>query len=206
MSMLDVKTLISSGTIILAVVLYLLFSNSGNPTNEATIDTDEGYKITPQYAVEATGNQLMEVDYVSINDGDTFRVKLDDKEKRIRLLMVDTPEMNYKENDPMPYAEEAKAFTKNLLENASKIEVLYDVGDETDHYGRLLTYVFVDDVLLQEALIKEGYAAVRFVYEPNNTLEEELKEIQEVAKNNKINIWENEEYLQKDGYHPEVIH
>lgn len=204
MSILDVKTLITSGTAILAIVLYFIFTNSGTP-KETAVDNNEGYKITPQYAVEATGNQLIEAEYVSINDGDTFRVKLDGKEKRVRLLLVDTPEMNYEENNPMPYAEEAKAFTENLLENASKIELLYDIGDEKDRYGRLLTYVFIDDVLLQEALIREGYAAVRFVYEPNNTLEEELIEIQKVAKSNKVNIWENEEYLQKDGYHPEVI-
>lgn len=200
MSIFDVKTLISSGTIIIAVILFLVFNNT---TKEN--ETDEDYRITPQYAVDVIGNELIEVQYVSTNDGDTFRVKVDGKEKRVRLLMVDTPEMNYEENDPMPYAEEAKEFTMNLLENAEKIEILYDAGPETDKYGRLLTYVFVDDVLLQELLLKEGYAAVRFVNEPNNTLEEEFIEIQTSAKDKGLNIWQHTNYLQKDGFHPEVI-
>lgn len=197
----DIKTIITSGTVILAVVLYLLFNNSSKESEQIS---DE-YKITPELAVEATGNDLIEAQYISINDGDTFRVKVNGQEERIRLLMIDTPEMNYDKKDPMPYAEEAKSYTLNLLENASKIELLYDVGPETDNYGRLLTYVFVDDVLLQELLLKEGYAAVRYINEPNNTLEKEFREIEETAKANKLNIWEHENYLQKDGFHPEVI-
>ncbi|MEL4024195.1 thermonuclease family protein [Lysinibacillus endophyticus] len=197
----DIKTIITSGTVILAVVLYLLFNNSSKESEQIS---DE-YKITPELAVEATGNELIEAQYISINDGDTFRVKVNGQEERIRLLMIDTPEMNYDKKDPMPYAEEAKSYTLNLLENASKIELLYDVGPETDNYGRLLTYVFVDDVLLQELLLKEGYAAVRYINEPNNTLEKEFREIEENAKANKLNIWEHENYLQKDGFHPEVI-
>lgn len=197
----DIKTIITSGTVILAVVLYLLFNNSSKESEQIS---DE-YKITPELVVEATGNDLIEAQYISINDGDTFRVKVNGQEERIRLLMIDTPEMNYDKKDPMPYAEEAKSYTLNLLENASKIELLYDVGPETDNYGRLLTYVFVDDVLLQELLLKEGYAAVRYINEPNNTLEKEFREIEENAKANKLNIWEHENYLQKDGFHPEVI-
>lgn len=197
----DIKTIITSGTVILAVVLYLLFNNSSKESEQIS---DE-YKITPELVVEATGNDLIEAQYISINDGDTFRVKVNGQEERIRLLMIDTPEMNYDKKDPMPYAEEAKSYTLNLLENASKIELLYDVGPETDNYGRLLTYVFVDDVLLQELLLKEGYAAVRYINEPNNTLEKEFREIEETAKANKLNIWEHENYLQKDGFHPEVI-
>ena len=197
----DIKTMITSGTVLLAVVLYLVFNQSSGES----VQQNDDYTITPEIAVEATGNELLDVQFVSVNDGDTFRVKVNGKEERIRLLMIDTPEMNYDKKDPMPYAEDAKSYTANLLENASKIQLLYDVGPKTDYYGRLLTYVFVDDVLLQELLLKEGYAAVRYINEPNNTLEKEFREIEETAKASKLNIWENDRYLQKDGFHPEVI-
>ncbi|MEK9197575.1 thermonuclease family protein [Ureibacillus sp. 179-F W5.1 NHS] len=203
MSIVDVKTLITSGTIIIAVALYFIFSNTASKEN--TVEKDTDYLITPQYAKKATGNELVKAEYVSTNDGDTFRLKVNGKEKRVRLLMVDTPEMNYEENNPMPFAESAKDYTQKLLENASEIEVLSDVGNKTDHYGRLLAYVFIDDVLLQELLLREGYAAVRYIDKPNNTLEEQFKEIEEIAKSNKINIWEEENYLQQDGFHPEVV-
>lgn len=203
MSIVDVKTLITSGTIIIAVALYFIFSNTASKEN--TVEKDTDYLITPQYAKKATGNELLKLEYVSTNDGDTFRLKVNGKEKRVRLLMVDTPEMNYEENNPMPFAESAKDYTQKLLENASEIEVLSDVGNKTDHYGRLLAYVFIDDVLLQELLLREGYAAVRYIDKPNNTLEEQFKEIEEIAKSNKINIWKQENYLQQDGFHPEVV-
>ena len=203
MSIVDVKTLITSGTIIIAVALYFIFSNTASKEN--TVEKDTDYLITPQYAKKATGNELVKAEYVSTNDGDTFRLKVNGKEKRVRLLMVDTPEMNYEENNPMPFAESAKDYTQKLLENASEIEVLSDVGNKTDHYGRLLAYVFIDDVLLQELLLREGYAAVRYIDKPNNTMEEQFKELEEIAKSNKINIWEEENYLQQDGFHPEVV-
>lgn len=203
MSIVDVKTLITSGTIIIAVALYFIFSNTASKEN--TVEKDTDYLITPQYAKKATGNELVKAEYVSTNDGDTFRLKVNGKEKRVRLLMVDTPEMNYEENNPMPFAESAKDYTQKLLENASEIEVLSDVGNKTDHYGRLLAYVFIDDILLQELLLREGYAAVRYIDKPNNTLEEQFKEIEKRARASKINIWKEENYLQQDGFHPEVI-
>ncbi len=203
MSLNDIRTIITSGIVILAVVLYLIFSNVMK--KEDTSQDVNTYSITPEYAENATGNQLMEAQYVSTNDGDTFRIKLGGNEERVRLLMVDTPEMNYEENDPMPYSQEAKDFTLNVLQNAEKIEVLFDIGPKTDKYGRLLAYVFVDGVLLQERLLLEGYAAVRYIHEPNNTLEDEFRKIEVQAKTKKINIWTHENYLQNDGFHPEVV-
>lgn len=194
MKMSDVKTLITSGSLIVAVALYLIFA----PDNtEGPIEIGEQI-VTPAEAVEITGNELQAVEFVSANDGDTFNVLLDGKKERVRLLMVDTPEMNYNKGEPMPYAEEAKEFTINLLENATNIEVLFDVGDERDNYDRLLAYVFVDDVLLQESLLKEGLAAVRYIHEPNNSLEEEFLEAQEVAASNNSNIWKTDDYF-KNG-------
>ncbi len=203
MSLSDIRTIITSGTFILAVVLYLIFVN-GTKKDETVVPKSDAV-ITSSYAEEVTGNQLMEAQYISTNDGDTFKMKLNGEEQGIRLLMVDTPEMNYNENNPMPYAEEAKEFASNILQNAKQIEVLFDVGPETDSYGRLLSYIFVDGVLLQELLLKEGYAAVRYIHEPNNTLEYEFKEIEEQAKEKGLNIWSTENYLQNDGFHPEVI-
>lgn len=203
MSLSDIRTIITSGTLILAVVLYLIFENGTK--NDEIVTSDNDVFITPTYAEDVTGNQLMKAQYISTNDGDTIKIKLNGEEQRVRLLMIDTPEMNYEENDPMPYAEEAKKFTANIMQNAEKIEVLFDAGPETDHYGRLLSYIFVDGVLLQERLLEEGYAAVRYIHEPNNSLEDEFKEIEKQAKAKKLNIWSSENYLQRDGFHPEVI-
>jgi micrococcal nuclease len=211
MKLSDIKTLITSGTIILAVALYLIFSpekddttTTGTTTN-TTIEQTNEYVITPEFAMDKTGETLVDVTYLNANDGDTINVELDGEKKKVRLLMIDTPEMNYDKGDPMPYAEQAKARTMDLLENAKSVQLLFDKGPETDKYDRLLAYVFVDGVSLHEILLTEGLAAVRYVNAPNDTLESELRDIQEVAEKAKLHIWAHENYLQRDGFHPEVI-
>lgn len=214
MKLSDIKTLITSGTIILAVALYLVFApdedtstTTDTPTSEVNVAVDEtkDYVITPELAIEKTGKQLVDVTYISANDGDTFKVEMDGKNERIRLLMIDTPEMNYDKGDPMPYAEEAKERTMKLLKEANSVQLLFDKGPETDNYDRYLAYVFVDGVSLHEILLSEGLAAVRYVNKPNDTFEDELREIQATAEAEKLNIWSHDNYLQRDGFHPEAV-
>ncbi|MEK5230878.1 thermonuclease family protein [Lysinibacillus sp. FSL K6-0232] len=204
MKMQDIKTLITSGTIILAVALYMIFGKSPAEEDTKTATEQQGI-ISIEQVEEKTGNKRFDVAYIKAYDGDTLQVTVDDNKQKIRLLMVDTPEMNYNKGEAQPYAEQAKNYTMDLLENAKKIEAVYDVGPEADNYDRLLAYVFVDDVLLQEALLQEGLAAVRFIHKPNNTFEEEFREIQQAAQAAKLNIWSHENYFQKDGFHPEVM-
>ena len=229
----DIKTLITSGTILLAVALYMIFSDappekvdettpqteqpsSTGQQSEQQVDDEPAQKagqpvktsqyiITPEMAEQETGKQLIDVKFLNANDGDTVNVEINGEKQRVRLLMIDTPEMNYNKGEPMPYAEQAKEFTTQLLKNASKVQVLFDVGPETDNYDRLLTYLFVDGVSIHELLLREGLAAVRYVNKPNNTLEQELRDIQAGAEAQKINIWSKANYLQKDGFHPEVF-
>ena len=212
MKLSDIKTLISSGTIILAVALYLIFSpdkdettTTTNSTTNTTLEQTSEYVITPELAMDKTGNELVDVNYLNANDGDTINVELDGEKKKVRFLMIDTPEMNYNKGEPMPYAEQAKERTIELLENAKSVQLLFDQGPETDKYDRLLAYVFVDGVSLHEILLTEGLAAVRYVNAPNDSLESELLAIQENAEKAKINIWAHENYLQRDGFHPEFV-
>ena len=194
------------------VALYLIFSpdkdettTTTNPTTNTTLEQTSEYVITPELAMDKTGNELVDVNYLNANDGDTINVELDGEKKKVRFLMIDTPEMNYNKGEPMPYAEQAKERTIELLENAKSVQLLFDQGPETDKYDRLLAYVFVDGVSLHEILLTEGLAAVRYVNAPNDSLESELLAIQENAEKAKINIWAHENYLQRDGFHPEAV-
>lgn len=216
MKLSDIKTLITSGTIIIAVALYLIFSNKmddgtekveqSTPTTQEqqTIEKTD-YVITPQYAMDKTGKSFVDVKFLNANDGDTFNVEMNGKKERVRLLMIDTPEMNYNKGEPMPYAEAAKERATALLKNAASVQLVFDKGPETDNYDRLLTYVFVDGVSLHEILLSEGLAAVRYVNKPNDTLADELRDIEQQAKDQKLNIWAHENYLQRDGFHPEEV-
>lgn len=186
----DVKTLVKSLPILLAVGLYLVFKPDAADTADVKMD----------YAVTQTGNELYEVTYVEAIDGDTVNVNVDGQPQAVRLLTTDTP------NAPQPYAEEAKERVEQLLSEAEEIQLLHDVGVQQDEDGRLLAYVFVDGVSLQEYLLKEGYAVVHDVTAPNNTFEKQFESIEKQAKQAKLNIWSIDGYVdEKDGFQKDVM-
>ena len=72
----------------------------------------------------------------NVYDGDTLTLT---DERRVRFLGIDTPEIKEKQ----PFAQEAKAYTKDLCDKQD-IWISYEPGQEKkDHYGRLLCFVWV---------------------------------------------------------------
>jgi len=68
MKMQDIKTLITSGTIILAVALYMIFGRS--PAQEKdTTSTDQDGAISIEQVEEKTGNKRFDIDYIKAYDG-----------------------------------------------------------------------------------------------------------------------------------------
>lgn len=124
-------------------------------------------------------------------DGDTAWFYLDGKENKTRFLAIDTPEST---NKIEAYGKEASNFTCDKLTNAKKIEIEYDENsDKTDKYNRELVWVFVDNELLQNLIIKEGLGEVAYLYgdyKYTNLLQKSQLEAQE----KKINIWSTTDY------------
>jgi len=86
---------------------------------------------------------------VRVIDGDTFVILTGE---RVRLIGIDTPEIGEK------CYEEAKEYLKNLVEG--RIVILTYDKRRYDNYGRLLAYVWLGTTLVNELMIKEGYAVV----------------------------------------------
>ena len=121
-------------------------------------------------------------------DGDTAWFNLDNERIKTRFLAINTPEST---NKIEAYGKEASNYTCNMLTNAKKIEIEYDNNsDKFDKYDRHLAWVFVDNSLLQQDLIKKGYAKVDYVYGDYKYLNI-LKEEEKNAKLNQIGIWNN---------------
>lgn len=122
-------------------------------------------------------------------DGDTAWFYLNDEEIKTRFLAIDTPESTNKKE---PYGDEASKFTCDTLTNAKKIEIEYDENsDKLDKYDRHLIWVWVDDTLLQANLLKEGLAEIKYLY-GDYKYTEMLDKIEEEAKKEKVNIWNEE--------------
>ena len=125
-------------------------------------------------------------------DGDTLELKKPvDGYDRVRLIGVDTPELNSGEGDPEPHAEKATVFTTNALEGK---EILLEIGsDKEDPYGRLLAYVWIEPdngapELFNETLLSEGHARLMTV-EPNDAYAECFAGAEKKAREDKRGLW-----------------
>lgn len=145
-------------------------------------------------------------------DGDTWHFKVieetNEKERlgnvgerlTVRFLLIDTPESKHPKIGYQPYGKEASDFTQAMIENANKVEIEFDIGQRQDHYGRFLAYVWADDVLVNEAIVREGLAVKAYVKPPNTRYLDEIEKAQEAAKKEKKNIWSLEDYVQGDDF------
>ena len=122
---------------------------------------------------------------VSVVDGDTIAVRLDGKTQRVRLILVDTPEV-FGGTDC--FGPEASAFTKRTLTAGTKVSLEKDVS-ETDRYGRLLRYVYLPDGrMFNEILVSEGYAQVA-TFPPDVRHQERFLAAQRVAREARKGLW-----------------
>ena len=130
--------------------------------------------------------QKLEVTLDKCVDGDTAWFYLDNEEIKARFLAIDTPESTTKKE---AFGKEASDFTCDLLKNANKIEIEYDDNsDKLDKYDRHLVWVFVDDNLLQDLIIKNGLGEVEYLYgDYKYTSILEASEI--LAKTNRVGMW-----------------
>ena len=86
-------------------------------------------------------------------DGDTIEIETGQK---VRYIGIDTPETVDPRKPVQCFGKEAAAKNRELVEG-KRVRLERDVS-ETDKYGRLLRYVYVGDLLVNEILVKEGYA------------------------------------------------
>ena len=92
-------------------------------------------------------------------DGDTIAVMLNGVDTRVRYLQINTPE-----RDEACFQEATQA-NADLV--AGKTVRLVRDKQALDRYGRLLRYIYVDDLLVNRALVEGGYAEVA-LYPPND--------------------------------------
>lgn len=82
---------------------------------------------------------------IEVLDGDTVVLRSNLGPRIVRLIGIDTPEVAHPEKGREPFGPEASAFTKQLLPPGTDVRVELDLEAE-DVHGRLLAYVYVEDV------------------------------------------------------------
>lgn len=118
-------------------------------------------------------------------DGDTVRLT---DGRRVRLLGIDTPEMNHRRGAPQPFAERALARTRSLLPTGSSVRLTRD-REAHDRYGRDLAHTFRPDGLsVEETLLREGLA-VAFILPPNVSMADCLLTAEREARIARRGLW-----------------
>lgn len=121
-------------------------------------------------------------------DGDTAKFNIEHKIATVRFLAIDTPETKHPTKGEEPFGKVSSNYTCQRLKRANKIELEFEDNNKTDKYNRLLAWIFVDNTLLQDELVKKGYAKVTYLYDDyryNNLLKKHETE----AKLAEVGIW-----------------
>ena len=126
----------------------------------------------------------------TITDGDTIHVDISGVDHRLRYIGMDTPE-SVKPGSPVePYAKAAAA--RNALLVADRDVILEKDVSETDRYGRLLRYVWLDDggawTMVNLELVRTGYAQV-MTYPPDVKYASRFVAAERAARDAGLGLW-----------------
>ena len=107
-------------------------------------------------------------------DGDTVDIEVNGERQRVRYIGINTPERNE------PCYEQATQANIDLVLGKT-VRLVRDKSD-TDRYGRLLRYLFVDDIFVNKVLVEQGFAEA-VLYNPDDRFYNLFRDL-EVAANN----------------------
>jgi micrococcal nuclease len=121
-------------------------------------------------------------------DGDTIRVIVNNEKKTVRLIGIDTPETVDPRREVECFGKEASNRLKELIEDKEVILETDSSQQEIDRYGRLLRYVSLNGVSINEQLIYDGFAS-EYTYNNPYKYREQFQAAQEDAKKNQRGLW-----------------
>jgi endonuclease YncB( thermonuclease family) len=137
--------------------------------------------------VELRPGQSADAKVTRVYDGDTIEALVAGRSEKIRYIGIDTPEMD----DPRPVvlemAREAARANRELV-GGRRVRLELDI-QERDRYGRLLAYVWLGDTLVNEWLVKEGYAAAP-TFPPNVRYQDRLRAAERDARQAGRRLWD----------------
>lgn len=131
-----------------------------------------------------------QVKIVRVVDGDTIGVHLDGSDDvRVRLLGIDSPEVGRDGEPGECFGTRATRELEKLTPVGSRVVLTSDSSqDDTDRWGRLLRYVELDGVDINEELLRRG-AAERFLNRPPLERTKPYNQAEAKAKKTQAGLW-----------------
>jgi micrococcal nuclease len=118
---------------------------------------------------------------ISVHDGGTITVLIDNRKEKVRLIGIDAPEL-----DKVPWGIQARDALRGLV-NGKSVRLETDITIR-DQYRRLLAYVYVGEILVNLEMIRQGQA-VLYTVPPNAAHVEEYRKAQLEARQAGRGVW-----------------
>ena len=162
----------------LIFVILQLFFNRNQLPKISLIPTNTP---TPTVTVVPSEKQLVKV--IRVIDGDTIEIE---GKQKVRYIGINTPELHDPRRPVECFAQAAADENKRLVED-KEVHIQKDIS-ETDKYGRLLRYVYVDNIFVNEYLVRQGFAQIS-TFPPDVKYVSQFLEAQTEAKENNRGLW-----------------
>ena len=149
-------------------------------------NTDSEYQNKSGRETETKDEIEIKGDLVKVKrviDGDTMEIEGGEK---VRYIGIDTPETVDPRKPVQCFGIEASKKNKELVEG-KMVRLEKDITDR-DKYNRLLRYIWVDDVLINLELVKQGFA-YSYSYPPDIKYQEQIVKAQDEAREAKRGLW-----------------
>jgi micrococcal nuclease len=146
-------------------------------TTETTSFTENIVPTEDVTSTEETISTKHTFSCTAVIDGDTFRLS---NGETVRLIGIDAPELS------QPGGEESRQYLTRLILN--KGVTLKTGREDRDKYRRLLRFVYLGDVCINEEMIRQGYAEARYM-SSNDLLREYYIELEIEAEITKSGLW-----------------
>ncbi|MBN1373798.1 thermonuclease family protein [Candidatus Dojkabacteria bacterium] len=126
-----------------------------------------------------------------IVDGDTIKINYNGTTETVRLIGIDTPELNLRNSQyPECFAKEAKIKLESLI--ADQIICVENDNSqlERDKYDRLLFYIFreSDNLFINREMILEGFA-YEYTYDTPYKYQSEFISAEDQAITQNLGLW-----------------
>ena len=159
------------GIIVCAGLVGYFLPHCLEPTNRAGI-SNQTYRV------------------VKVIDGDTIKAEIGKKIETIRLLGINTPEVENPYRHQECFGPEASKETKKLL-TGKRVYLLPDpASPNRGKYNRLLRYVFLPNgEFVNAELIKNGYAFAYIYDHQSIQFESYFNFLEEEAKKKRFGLW-----------------
>lgn len=140
-------------------------------------------KIIEQDAGKSVNKVKDLVKVTRVIDGDTIEIEGGEK---VRYIGIDTPETMDPRKPVQCFGVESSKKNKELVEGKT-VRLEKDITDR-DKYNRLLRYVWLDDTLINLALVKGGFA-YSYSYPPDIKYQDKFVTAQKEAREAKVGLW-----------------